>query len=740
MYGTGYYDGAYLYMYNAKDIVLPNVPRTLLPYDGTTLVGAIGSTPVVVDGSGNISVPSYALAESALAGSQELAASGAHCTSSAGCTSSYGGGSGAGTGGYVLTVQQAAGNAIQVGQTLYGGAGLAAGTTITQQISDADGKLCGSSQDSCNGGGAGVYLVNSSQLVAPGTPMSASDGSGLVIGFADGQVWSYDLDTDALTQLQGAVWNSAVNTIIPWRDGFVAGLNNGCLMYWSPSNNPNGNNNNNPNALTYAGSTVATSVHQTSGWSQLTGTDYGMAVTSMVQMGDSIAVGLTAPGESTNGMVQIVTGFGSVATDAAFGYQSSSLDILGSEVPTGPVALPAPSYTITQIASQNALSANNGSIQQLIVVPQYTTDSLGHVVLGSSLVAGQTNNAIWTWAGSNQHPTASSWTDIQEPGDGEFDEKVLKDAWTYGLKATGDWGTEGAVGATGDPVFGIPTNQAWCGTNCSSNGDYYAFSFHHPFGTDGVIYSLGTDAKAELDLSAMGYGYVFVPNGVIDKFRPDYYSVGLVVAAQGGPSVYLHTPKDDTSISEKVDVTGIQFSDTKETEFGTFGVNVGIDLSVDANAELKGALQKPLELAHAFYTPGMLYTWNTNGSGESMALDFSSFSSIDYVTEDKLEQYFEPSVDANASVTATPYAQLSYGLYTPKSWPSLDIFKLSVGYQNPISATVTVDMPAADSGDDPSSSLTLTSQGFITADAQFLPTLTSSLSWKDKYQLYNVTI
>ena len=106
----------------------------------------------------------------------------------AGCNWSYNSGNGGGCGGYVLTVQEAGGNLIRVGQQLYGGAGLASETTIVRQISDGAGNLCDASGFGCNGGSTGVYLVDTSQVVAPGTPMSASDGTGWVVGFSDGSV------------------------------------------------------------------------------------------------------------------------------------------------------------------------------------------------------------------------------------------------------------------------------------------------------------------------------------------------------------------------------------------------------------------------------------------------------------------------------------------------------------------------------------------------------------------------
>ncbi len=78
----------------------------------------------------------------------------------------------------------------------------------------------------------------------------------------------------------------------------------------------------------------------------------------------------------------------------------------------------------------------------------------------------------------------------------------------------------------------------------------------------------------------------------------------------------------------------------------------------------------------------------------------------------------------------TPYASVSYGLFT-SSPIDLDIFKLSLGYQNPITANLTVPLNNFDA-----TQLSLSAQGFLTASAAFIPGITSDLSWKGKYQLY----
>lgn len=717
------------------------IPTTVLPYDGTTFVGSIGSAPVIAE-NGVISAPSYA--------SQlpDLSAS------SAGCTGSYNSGSGAGCAGYVLTVQEAAGNSIRVGQALYGGPGLAPGTVVTEQISDGDGNLCSTS---CNAGSTGVYLVNTSQVLAPGTPMSASDGTGFMIGTNNGSVFGWNNDIAVLVPAD--TWYSAVNAMIPWRDGFVVGLDNGAIMYWSPSNNPTEGSgpylplNGTSMALDYPGSTIPSQNSQLPGWSQLQGwtqecgcIGWGQSVTSMVPMGDGFAVGLTAPNDdSTNGAVQLFSGFGALSKSSAFGYlQTNQYTTVSGDpvVASTTVQALTPANVFTEIASQTALPGPNGSvgsIQQMVPITQSIKDSAGDWWNASSVVVGQTDNGINSWAGSNLTPAVTTWNQLQAAAapPGQLDPTTLQGAWDFVTATTapsGAFGAAGAVGGSTDPVFGQSFNQAWCGSvsSCNSQGDFQTFVFNYPFGDDGVIYSLGTTLEAELNMSAAGYGYLFVPAGILDKFRPDYYSAGLVLGVQGGPSVVLNPPPG-VSIKDTV-TASTSYTDTQDTEFGVFSETVGIDASLTGSFTLQTTSIPAggLPLAYAYYTPGLMFTWNSAGNPDSLGMSYSAYSSTGYVSPSQLESYLDPTGAATVTATVTPYASVSYGLFT-NTPIDLDIFKLTVGYQNPITAELTVPIADFDK-----TSLSLSAQGFLTASAAFIPGITSDLSWKGKYQLYSV--
>lgn len=733
-------------------------PTTLLPYDGTTLLAAIGDRAVIAeDGPAGInsviSAPSYA---SML---PDLSAS------TAGCSVSYNSGSGAGCGGYVLTVQQAGGNPIRVGQILYGGPGLTAGTTITAQISDGAGKLCAPAGPGCDGGGTGVYLVDTAQLVAPGTPMSASDGTGFVVGFSNGAVAGFN---NGLPQIADTSWNATHTTIMPWRDGFVVGLNNGAVMYWSPSNTA-GSSLFVPDAgtpamaLDYpdASFTVASQPIQGAGWTQLQGWNYAcgclgwdqQAVTSMVPMGDGFAVGLTSPTLGSNGQVQLFSGFGALSTSSAFGYLQSATDPTNTVNNAGqPVTVTTlqpltATNAFTQIAANGTIAGlptgTVGSVQQMMPINQIIKDVNGNRWNASSLVIGLTDNGIYSWGGLNYPPapTDTTWKQQQAPAalPGQLDSGTLEAAWGYAADQTQAFGSStantSAVGGPGDPIFQQSQlyNQAWCGTasQCASDGDFTPFAFNYPFGNGGVIYTLADEGpfSAQLNLTAKGYGYVFVPGGIWDKFVPDDYSAGLLIAVQGGPSVVFNPPAALTGPIKGTLKDSGSYTATQDTEVGVFGETVGLDASLTAQINLKKTPDGVLTLAEALYTPGLLFTWNTYGNPDSLGMSYSSFDTTSIVSLSDLESYFDINGKATIDATITPYASVSYGLFTDV----LDIFKLSVGYQNPITAHASIPL-----SDPTNYSFNVTSQGFLTASAAFIPGITSDLSWKGKYQVYSV--
>lgn len=719
-----------------------NPVTTLTPFDEATFLGSISGSPVVAT-NGVISAPSYA--SSVLAASPVLAAS------TSGCESSYNSGSGTGCSGYVLTVQSTAGSPLRVGQVLYGGAGLASGTTITEQISDGAGNLCAVS---CNAGSTGIYLVDKAQLVAPGTPMSASDGSGFIAGFNDGSVrqWLPGV-TSSSFELQGNGWGSAVNTAIGWRDGIVVSLQNGATFYWSHSNNPTGNLSDG-NRLNYPGATIPSLAPQARNWSELQGRGWDAAAISMVPIGDGFAVGLSAPNPNRNGAVEMFTGFSSdFSSTSAFGYRPGFY---------GPEVMPA-TNKFTEVASQTALSGNakDGWVQQMMPVTTFVTDDAGNVVRRQSLVAGLANAGIYAWTGSTQDMNQGTWTTLQAPGAGgkpTLYQAQLEEAWLYGSTADPNaaWGAPGGIGApyvparggvpaSGDPVFGLPGNQAWCGTNCASYGDYVPILSVDTWGSNDkgkelekTLFSLGEDISVNFDLKSVTYGYAFYPNSIISKFIPGKYSVGMLVALKGGPSVTLNFPKSkgDARSEENEEYEGPRIGFFEPTVVGTFALDVGFKMGIQAALGVNRPVDN-LELAHAYYAPGLLYTWNADSYRKNMSLSASSFADVGYLSPTAIKAVIDSGLPISVTPYITPYSELSYGIFTPKSTPLIgkwSIFDMGLGYQNPVGFTLSA--PLNNLKD---LKMSVTAQGLITAGVHFLPGITSSLSWDSTLQVYSVT-
>ncbi len=424
-------------------------------------------------------------------------------------------------------------------------------------------------------------------------------------------------------------------------------------------------------------------------------------------------------------------------------------------------------YVFRQMATSTTLGGGpNDSVQQLIPVTQLALDSSGNPVLASSVLAGLTNNAIYDWDGTNQwtgtDPTDSAsqtWQQLQPSGDASISTEILEEAWAFGQTAASAWAydskgnltnpnglgapyksADGKKPATGDPLFSLPENlPSGCGATCQ--GDYIPIVYYKPLGDDGVIYSIGDNPgiQGNLNLSLLGLGYVFVPGGFVDKFEPDSYTASVLLAVQGGPSVVLTVP-DSGLYTASDKLTGPSWSDTQETEVGIFSETVGINASLSAKVGLSNKpLKQPLTLASAYFTPGLLVSWNTNNYQTQMGVTYSSFSSTYVITAKEIEKYFDSSkADANLSVTATPYAKLTYGLFTPPGYPSLDIVSLSVGYENPVTATLNVPLNNLPSSIE-DSTLKLTSSGVLTVSAGILPSLTKSLSWSDKFKVYSVS-
>jgi hypothetical protein len=130
--------------------------------------------------------------------------------------------------------------------------------------------------------------------------------------------------------------------------------------------------------------------------------------------------------------------------------------------------------------------------------------------------------------------------------------------------------------------------------------------------------------------------------------------------------------------------------------------------------------------------PGMLMTYNTKSKPGGMQFGFNAYS--DYSFGD-----FAKVRGASITPTLTPYVTAGYGLFLPDKLPFVggwSLFKLSMGYENPVSATLTVQKGQGETVD---TSLKLVSKGYVNVHAGLLEKVTDALSWDNKTLVYDVS-
>jgi hypothetical protein len=451
--------------------------------------------------------------------------------------------------------------------------------------------------------------------------------------------------------------------------------------------------------------------------------------------------------------------------------------------------------TIQQMFSFDQFISQGGIGQNGLPNPCTTSSTNCGTGVSHTLVVGLTNNAIYSYSSST-----SQWTQLQAPDPSSYPlpltgttpsggaftgDGSLQDALNWGRSLSTALGTDGSpVWSTslglclssstcapqtavkdplsqtttdlpyGDPIFGLmgatagntPSTpsalQAYCGNKCSSYGDYTPIFDYTPDIGNKKLSAGGTQngygTEVELIINSLTYGYLFSPNGIIDKFIPGKYSVGVVTAVQVGPEVTVTYPKPLTGVPPTLGPIkkNVPLSHTWETEVGSFSLSTGADISVSASfvglvaddgdcSSTSTSTSCTVDLASAGFTTGLLYTWNpytSEGNGGRMNMSFADFYGYDVA-------------DFNYAVvtpTVSPYLQAEYGLFTPPSTPLIgkwSVFDLGVSYKNPITAPITID-----NGD---VSMTVKSKGDIDTFAQFIPNVTKALSWKHQWQVYS---
>ena len=394
-------------------------------------------------------------------------------------------------------------------------------------------------------------------------------------------------------------------------------------------------------------------------------------------------------------------------------------------------------------------------VATLIPFRQNLPDGQGNVVPRDGVVVGLDNGSVQQWSGlitgktDKGIPTGQNdWTQIvcgpqgcvgpapkPDPSPSLDKEGTLKAAVDFakGVKKAGaDWGKDNNIGGTGDPLFWGSNLLPSCRTNNSCDGQFLPIAVvveKSPL--EKKWETLDASLTLSYDVNAIAYGYAFMPNGFWSKLRPGKWSVAALAAVETGPSLTVGLGEDGTINAPRSNLLKWDFSTP-----GPLGVDrVALGLGVDGEARAQlfcGTTSCPDKLnAHAYLVPGMLVTYNTQAKPGGVGIGFGWYPDLDYSDFTKVS-------GVNVTAVLTPYATLTYGIFTPDSWwlvGGWSLFKLGVGYENPLSATFAAGQT---SGQSRGASLGIGAQGFFTTHAGILESLTSKLSWDNRFKLFEI--
>ncbi len=322
-----------------------------------------------------------------------------------------------------------------------------------------------------------------------------------------------------------------------------------------------------------------------------------------------------------------------------------------------------------------------------------------------------------------------------------LDVQTLKDALAYS-KACGQISNDcltqnfnqGFV-YTDDPIFGAIDNFVpACGPALSCTGTFYladassAGKLSSLANTSLALGSANQSLDVSLDLGGTAYGYIYVPDGIIDKLRASQYAAGMFLSITTGPSVTLNLGDGNGTFTlasqDLVNLTPLY----SVTPYGTIQVNTKVTASLDATLELPAEFTGNQLKGSIYATGGMVVGYNTGGS-EGFQWGGSAF----YVDTDFSD--FAQVTGITLSPTITPSITGSWGLFTPANTPvvgQISFLDVSLGYSNPLSANLTWS-----SVNDPS--ITFSSSGSLDFSAGLVPSITSALTYSTSFELYNYT-
>lgn len=387
-------------------------------------------------------------------------------------------------------------------------------------------------------------------------------------------------------------------------------------------------------------------------------------------------------------------------------------------------------------------------VATLIPFSQNLPDAQGNVVPRDGVVVGLANGSVQQWSGVISGPTGQAdWTQIvcgpqgcvgpppkPDPTPSLDKDGTLKAAVDFAKGiTTADWGKANNIGGAGDPLFWGSNLLPPCSKDNSCNGQFMPISvLVEKSPLEKKWTALDASVTLRYDVNAIAYGYAFMPDGFWNKLRPGKWSLAALAAVETGPALTVGLGKDGTINVPRTNLLQWDFSTPGPLGVDTVALGLGVDGEVKAQLACGVSVCPDKLNAHAYLVPGMLVTYNTQAKPGGVGIGFNWYPDLDYAD-------FAKVTGASVTATVTPYATLSYGIFTPDSWwlvGGWSLFKLGVGYENPLSATFAAGQTSGQSG---GASLTLGAQGFITTHAGLLEALTSKLSWDNQLQVLDVT-
>lgn len=198
-----------------------------------------------------------------------------------------------------------------------------------------------------------------------------------------------------------------------------------------------------------------------------------------------------------------------------------------------------------------------------------------------------------------------------------------------------------------------------------------------------MVVTKSPSIKVGLDVIPVAYGYTYVPDGFFPKFKSANWSFGVMAALGGGAGVEVTLGPDGSLYGVEKDLVKTEYYNA--TPYGAVAAEAGVKLG--ANLTLNGLQGKSAVGAYAYVYGGALATFNTAGAQERFDYGFNWYPDIN-------ASDFADISGVSVTATVNPYANFSYGLFLPRNLPLVggwSFAKVSLGYENPLYATVCVD-------------------------------------------------